>query len=147
ALALARPGVSQSRDVYLKRRRGVEQVAYAHASMERALSSTLGCLLFEDDAVSLLEEVAGLSGTEAERLRRRFARGEADSVTELIAACARLNVPETAARAAAAMMPSEAYSYCKAHALATAGIGWRQLALRVRCPIAFWCACLNHREG
>src|SRR5262249_3985225 len=42
ALALARPGCSQARDVYLKRRRGLEPVTYAHPSLERALSATLG---------------------------------------------------------------------------------------------------------
>jgi DNA polymerase III alpha subunit len=150
ALALARPAAAQARDGYLKRRRGAEQVAYAHPSMASALAATLGCLLYEDDAISLLEAVAGLSGTEADRLRRRFAGGDsaAEATAELVAACNRTNVPETSARAVASMLRTqEAYAFCKAHALAVARVGWRQLALRVRCPVSFWCATLNHHDG
>src|SRR5262249_22360063 len=137
-----------SRDVYLRRRHGAESVAYPHPAAERALSSTLGTLLYEDDSISLIEAVAGLSGSEADRLRRRFASGDVEASAELIAACNRVNVPEGAARAVAGMLrQQEAYSFCKAHALAVSSVAWKQLALRVRCPLAFWAACLNHHDG
>jgi DNA polymerase III alpha subunit len=124
ALALARPGCAAARDMYLKRRCGKEQVTYAHPSMERALSATPGTLLYEDDAVTLLEAVGGLNGTEADRLRCRFAAGDVEAAAELVAACARVNVPEASARAVAAMLRAqEVYSFCKAHALAVASVG------------------------
>src|SRR5262249_3763141 len=83
-------------------------------------------------------------------LRRRFAApdGAAEATAELLAACAKADVPEQAARTVAAVLRAqEAYSFCASHALALARMAWEQLRLRVRCPVAFWCACLNHHEG
>lgn len=148
-LALVREGAKASREPYLKRRHGAEPVAYPHPRAEAALSATYGCLVYEDDAVSLIQSVAGVSGAEADRLRRLFASddGAPEATAQLIEACARADVPEPVARSVAATLRQRGYAFCKSHALALANVAWNQCRLRVRCPVAFWCAALRHHDG
>lgn len=148
ALALARPGAAAGRELYLRRRHGVEPVKYFHERAEPALRETLGVLLYDDDAITLIESLAGVTGCEADRLRRLFAGGDAAAEGELVAACSRVGVPEQVARVAASGLRNlEAYTFCKAHALAVARVAWGLCLLRVSCPVAFWLACLNNHEG
>lgn len=149
-LALSRPGALPSLETYLRRRHGVEPVRYVHEKTEPALRDTLGCLLYEDDAITLIEGLAGVNGTEADRLRRLFADddGAAQATTELISACSRVGVSEQTARAVAGgLRDLKKYHFCKAHAMAMARVVWGLASLRVRCPVGFWCAALNNHEG
>ena len=100
ALALARPGAAAGRELYLRRRHGVEPVKHVHERAEPALRGTLGVLLYDDDAITLIESLAGVTGCEADRLRRLFAGGDAAAEGELVAACSRVGVPEQVARVA-----------------------------------------------
>lgn len=149
ALALARPGCASSRSPYLKRRRGVEDVEYLHASLEPILRQTLGTILYEDDALSVIEALAGCTATEADTLRRRLAdRLTAEQASDdLVCACVPRGVGQHQARAIAAVLrQSEAYTFCGAHASALARHCWTQAATKARLPLAFWLASLNNRE-
>jgi DNA polymerase III alpha subunit len=149
-LALARPGAAPGRELYLRRRHGAEPIRYVHERAEAALRETLGVLLYDDDAITLIESVAGLTGVEADRLRRLFAGGDgaAEATAQLAAACSQAGVPEQAARAVAAGLRNlEAYTFCKAHGLAVARVAWDLCLLRASCPVAFWASCLNNHGG
>ena len=69
-----RPGVGANDGVrlYIRRRTGQEPVAYDHPLERGALERTLGVILFQDQVNQLGIQVAGLSPSEADRLRRAF---------------------------------------------------------------------------
>src|SRR5204862_4408684 len=71
-VALIRPGpiVGQMVHPYLRRRRNLEPVTYAHPSLEPVLARTLGVPLFQEQLLRMAMVVAGFSGGEAEELRR-----------------------------------------------------------------------------
>jgi hypothetical protein len=101
----------------------------------------------DDDAITLIESLAGVTGTEADRRRRLFADGDgaAEATAELVAACCSAGVQDQLARfVASGLRNLESYTFCKSHALATARVAWAQCLLRVCYPTAFWLACLNH---
>ena len=71
-VALIRPGPIQGGSVhpYIRRRNGIDPVAYDHPSMAPALRKTLGVPLFQEQLMQLAVDCAGFSAAEADQLRR-----------------------------------------------------------------------------
>ncbi len=67
-VALIRPGPIQGGSVhpYIRRRNGLDPVAYDHPSMESALQKTLGVPLFQEQLMQLAVDCAGFSAAEAD---------------------------------------------------------------------------------
>ena len=74
-VAIVRPGPIQGGMVhpYLRRRRGLEPVAYPSAEVERVLQRTLGVPIFQEQVMELAMVAAGFTPGEADRLRRSMA--------------------------------------------------------------------------
>src|SRR6185295_15108427 len=73
-VAIIRPGpiVGDMVHPYLKRRKGIEPVTYAHPDLEPVLKRTLGVPLFQEQLLKMAMVCARFSGGEAEELRRAF---------------------------------------------------------------------------
>ena len=73
-IAIIRPGpiVGDMVHPYVRRRRGREQVSYAHPTLEPILARTLGVPLFQEQLLRMAMVAAGFTGSEAEELRRAF---------------------------------------------------------------------------
>jgi hypothetical protein len=73
-IAIIRPGpiIGQMVHPYLARRAGRQHVAYPHPSLEPILRRTLGVPLFQEQLLRMGMVAAGLTGGEAEELRRAF---------------------------------------------------------------------------
>lgn len=71
-VALIRPGPIQGGSVhpYIRRRNGIDPVAYEHPCMARALEKTLGIPLFQEQLMTLAVDCAGFTAGEADQLRR-----------------------------------------------------------------------------
>ena len=74
-VAIVRPGPIQGDMVhpYLRRRQGLEQVAYPSKELEAVLTKTLGVPLFQEQAMKIAIVAAGFTPSEADRLRRAMA--------------------------------------------------------------------------
>jgi error-prone DNA polymerase len=74
-VAIVRPGPIQGGMVhpYLRRRRGLEPVRYAHPALVPVLERTLGVPLFQEQVMKMAVEVGGFSPGEADALRRAMA--------------------------------------------------------------------------
>jgi error-prone DNA polymerase len=73
-IAIIRPGpiIGQMVHPYLARRAGRQPVVYPHPSLEPILERTLGVPLFQEQLLRMGMVAAGLTGGEAEELRRAF---------------------------------------------------------------------------
>ncbi len=71
-VAIIRPGPIQGNAVhpYLRRRQGVEPVAYLHPSLEPVLRETLGVILYQEQVMEIAIRVAGFSAAESDGFRR-----------------------------------------------------------------------------
>jgi error-prone DNA polymerase len=74
-VAIVRPGPIQGDMVhpYLRRRQGLEEVAYPSSELEAVLKKTLGVPLFQEQAMKIAIVAAGFTPSEADRLRRAMA--------------------------------------------------------------------------
>ncbi|HSU25545.1 MAG TPA: DNA polymerase III subunit alpha, partial [Pyrinomonadaceae bacterium] len=79
-VAIIRPGpvVGKMLKGYLARRQGKEPIDYMHPSFEPFLKRTLGVPLFQEQLLRMAMVIAGLSGGEAEELRRAMGFKRAD---------------------------------------------------------------------
>jgi error-prone DNA polymerase len=82
-VAIIRPGPIQGNAVhpYLRRRQGLEPVAYLHPSLEPVLRETLGVILYQEQVMQIAITVAGFSAGESDGFRR--AMGTWRSSTEM----------------------------------------------------------------
>ncbi|HEV8698449.1 MAG TPA: PHP domain-containing protein [Candidatus Limnocylindrales bacterium] len=71
-VAIIRPGPIQGNAVhpYLRRKQGLEPVAYLHPSLEPVLKDTLGVILYQEQVMRIAIEVAGFSPAESDGFRR-----------------------------------------------------------------------------
>ena len=71
-VAIIRPGPIQGNAVhpYLRRKQGLEPVAYLHPSLEPVLRDSLGVILYQEQVMRIAIEVAGFSPAESDGFRR-----------------------------------------------------------------------------
>jgi error-prone DNA polymerase len=71
-VAIIRPGPIQGNAVhpYLRRKQGLEPVAYLHPSLEPVLKDTLGVILYQEQVMRIAIEVAGFSPGDSDGFRR-----------------------------------------------------------------------------
>src|SRR5690349_23186341 len=71
-VAIIRPGPIQGNAVhpYLRRKQGLEPVAYLHPSLEPVLKDTLGVILYQEQVMRIAIEVAGFTPAASDGFRR-----------------------------------------------------------------------------
>ncbi|MDA0700682.1 MAG: DNA polymerase III subunit alpha, partial [bacterium] len=155
-IALIRPGPIQSGTVhpYLKRRRGIEPVAYWHPALEPILAKSYGVLLFQEDVLRIAVHFAGMSWTEADAFRKRVSGfrelADIDADRHRFVAGARTTSSATEAEAQAvfdAIKAYQGYGFAESHAWAFALHAYASAWLRVHHPAAFLAAILTEQPG
>jgi DNA polymerase III subunit alpha len=75
-VALYRPGPLGAglTDSFIKRKNGLEEVAYEHESMKPALGTTYGVLVYQEQVMQISKEVCGFSGGDADTLRKAIGK-------------------------------------------------------------------------
>jgi DNA-directed DNA polymerase III PolC len=155
ALALIRPGAASvgAKESFIRRRRGLEPVRVAHPLLEPLLGETQGLMLYEDDALRVIQALTGLSAPDADRFRKRVAKHRTEEqarilTEEFLAACTRNRIPRAVAEELWVQLAKfNQYSFCKSHAVSYGLIAWRAAYLKVHAPCAFWTAALNNNQG
>ena len=151
-VAIIRPGPIQGDAVhpYLRRRQGLEPVTYLHPSLEPILSETKGVILYQEQILRIVIEIAGYSAGEADRFRRAMnrhrSRLEMQSLhDEFVGRCIApggldIDVAETLFRSVAGFAE---FGFCKSHAAAFARTVYETAWLRLEYPAHWLCALLN----
>ena len=152
-VAIIRPGpiVGQMVHPYLKRRKGIEQVAYPHPSLEPILARTLGVPLFQEQLLRMAMVAAGFSGGEAEELRRAFGFKRSEKRMQQIEGklrdgMARQGITGDAAEEIIRSITSFAlYGFPESHAASFALLVYASAYLKAHYPAAFFTAMLNNQ--
>ena len=150
-VAIVRPGPIQGDMVhpYLRRRQGLEPVAYPSPELERVLSKTLGIPLFQEQAMRIAIVAAGFTPSEADGLRRAMAtfrrsgtiHGFKDKFIQGI--LGRGYEKDFAERCFKQIEGFADYGFPESHAASFALIVYVSAWLRRHYPAAFACALLN----
>jgi error-prone DNA polymerase len=151
-VAIIRPGPIQGDAVhpYLRRRQGLEPVTYMHPSLEPILAETKGVIIFQEQILRIVMEIAGYSAGEADRFRRAMnrhrSRIEMQSLhDEFVQRCLQhggLDI-DTAERIFKAVAGFAQFGFCKSHAAAFARTAYETAWLRLEYPVHWLCSLLN----
>lgn len=155
ALALVRPGAAGMgmKEIFIRRRQGLDSTRLAHPILARHLEETHGLMIYEDDALRLIQALTGLDAPTADNFRKRVARhqGDAEAFTllqEFVALCQPNSVPPDAiSEFWRQLVKFNQYAFCKSHAVSYGLIAWSGAWLKAHHPVAFWTAALNNNQG
>jgi error-prone DNA polymerase len=150
-VALIRPGPIQGDSVhpYIRRKRGDEQIRYAHPLLEAPLKRTLGIPLFQEQLMEIAITVAGFSPAEADKLRRAMGskRGVEEISTlrdRLYAGMARNSITGALAdQIYAKIQAFSSFGFAESHAISFALLVYASAWLKRHYPAAFCAGLLN----
>ena len=158
-VAIVRPGPIQGGAVnpYIARRQALRadpdfKIPYEHPSLQRALSETLGAIIFQDQVLEVARDFAGFRPGQAEDLRRAMSRKRSDAAIEahhrnFVEGAQRLHGVdrETAERVFAKVKGFSGFGFPKSHAAAFALLAYQSAWLRVHYGPEFLCALMNEQ--
>lgn len=154
AVALNRPGPIEGGviDLYMRRKRGEEEVSYLLPELEPILGETYGTIIYQDQVMKIASAVAGYSLGEADILRAAMGKKDKAKMTKqrekFIMGAGERGVPEETAGELFDLIAFFAgYGFNKAHSVAYGLISYQTAYLKANYPLEFMAALLNSRAG
>lgn len=83
--ALYRPGplTAGLTDKFIARKNGLEKVVYEHPLMKKALGSTYGVLVYQEQVMRIASDMCGFSGGQADTLRKAIGKKKLDLMAKM----------------------------------------------------------------
>lgn len=103
ALALYRPGPMDYIPSYTRRMHGQEKVAYKHALLEPILAETYGIIIFQEQIIRILHDLAGYTPGEADLVRSAISKKDSKKIDEsrkiFLSGCGKQGIEQETAQA------------------------------------------------
>jgi DNA polymerase III alpha subunit len=155
ALALIRPGAAEygSKELFIKRLRGEEQIEYPHPALESILGDTRGVCIFQEQVMQISQVAGEMSLAEADIMRRSSAkfsgRRDLDRLRGKFLLASGMMGLTTKQREETWMMVEKfaGFGFCKAHAATYADISYRMAYLKTHHPVEFLAAMCSAGAG
>ena len=155
ALAIIRPGAAEygSKELFVKRLRGKEKLAYPHDLLEPILRDTLGVCIYQEQVMQIARAVGKLSLAEADLVRRSSVkysgpadyerlRGKFDQAANM------MGLTKHQREQSWQMVEKFAgFGFCKAHAATYADLAYRMAYLKTHHPAEFLAAMCSAGAG
>jgi len=152
-LALYRPGPigSGMLDDFIQRKHGRKSIKYDHPKLEPILKETYGIIVYQEQVMQIASELAGLSLSEADILRRAMAKKIPEVMEQqrkkFIEGCVRQGVSEKIAfKVFDLVVYFSGYGFNRSHSAAYALISYRTAYLKANFPIEFMTALLTSEK-
>ena len=151
-VAIIRPGPIQGNAVhpYLRRRQGLEPVAYLHPSLAPILGETLGVILYQEQVMQIAITVAGFSAGESDGFRRAMGTWRSSSEMEklhrrFVDGCRATNglTDEQAEELFRQLAAFASFGFAKSHAAAFARTAYESAFLKLFYPAHFTVGLIN----
>ncbi len=164
AISLFRPGPMDSIPKYLEYRAHPEKIKYDHPLLEPILKVTSGCVIYQEQVMQIVRELAGYSLGRADLVRRAMSKKKADIMQKerhnfiygkpedadgpAIDGCIKRGVDEkTGALIFDNMMSFSSYAFNKSHAAAYAIVAYQTAYLKCLYPKEYMAALLTSVSG
>jgi DNA polymerase III alpha subunit len=153
-ISILRPGPLESgmSEQYVKRKNGDEETVYFHPALEPILKDTYGCLIYQEQSLRIAMEIAGMTESEADVLRK----GLGKKLPEIIAKCKIEFVSKAEAKGIVSKAEAEEifgwiekgqrYLFNKSHAICYALNGYYTAYQKVHFPTEFYTAWLTYSD-
>ncbi|MBS1879547.1 MAG: DNA polymerase III subunit alpha, partial [Actinobacteria bacterium] len=147
-VALYRPGAMAYIPAYAKGKKDPSSVRYPDPRMRAITEETHGCVIYQEQLMSIARQMAGFSGTEADDLRKAIGKKKRDLMATMKDQFLRgLSESNTAASVAADLWKlNEAaadYSFNKSHAACYGLIAYRTAYLKANYPAEYMAAVIS----
>lgn len=163
-ISLYRPGPMESIPKYIHNKNNPTHVKYAHPRLEDILGVTYGCIVYQEQVMRIVRELAGYSFGRSDMVRRvmskkkmdvmererhMFIHGDVDKDGNVILeGCLRRGVPEHVANGVFdEMIDFAKYAFNKSHAAGYALLAYQTAYLKTHHPVAFMAAVMTSMMG
>ncbi len=152
AIALYRPGPMDSIPTFIECRHHPDRVKFATPLLEPILRSTYGCVVYQEQVMSIFREIGGYTFGHADVVRRAMSKKKADVLLSereaFVAGALSKGVATEIAEQLFSDMESFAnYAFNKSHAAAYAVISYRTAYLKAHYPRQYFSALLTSVLG
>ena len=163
-VSLYRPGPMDQIPRYIKNKLHPDHIEYTHPALEPILNVTYGCMVYQEQVMQIVRQLAGYSLGRADLVRRAMGKKKLDVMAKerenfihgqvdengniIIPGCIRNGIDEASANKIFDEMAEFAkYAFNKSHAAAYAVVSYRTAYLKRYYPEEFMAATLNSFLG
>ena len=163
-VSLYRPGPMDQIPRYIKGKQNPGHNEYTHPSLEPILNVTYGCMVYQEQVMQIVRELAGYSLGRADLVRRAMGKKKLDVMAKereifihgqvdengnvVVPGCVRNGIDEKSANKIFDEMSEFAkYAFNKSHAACYAVVAYRTAYLKTYYPAEFMAATLNSFLG
>lgn len=159
-ISLFRPGPMDSIPAYLEAKFNPDKLTYAHPRLKRILHETYGCMVYQEQVMEIVRDLAGYSLGRSDLVRRAMAKKKKDVMEKErriflygdeesgVEGAVKRGVPAKVAEGIIAqMMDFAEYAFNKSHACAYAAIAYYTAYLKVYYKVEYMTALLNSFIG
>jgi len=155
-IALYRPGPMEFIPKYIKGKNESSQIVYECPALEPILSPTYGCIVYQEQVMQIVRELAGYSFGRSDLVRRAMSKKKESVMIkerhnfvygneeEGVPGCIKNGIPEAVANHIYDdMMDFAKYAFNKSHAAAYAVISYQTAYLKCYFPVEFMAALMT----
>ncbi|MEG0156270.1 MAG: DNA polymerase III subunit alpha, partial [Anaerovoracaceae bacterium] len=151
-ISLYRPGPMASIPTYIANKKNPKEIVYLHESLEPILSVTYGCMVYQEQVMQIVRDLAGYTYGRSDLLRRAMGKKKMDVMLaekeHFIEGAYGRGVPKDVAEEIFNQMVSFAeYAFNKSHAAAYAVVGYETGYLKAHYPVEFMAALMTSVMG
>ncbi|MFV0315119.1 MAG: DNA polymerase III subunit alpha, partial [Anaerotignum sp.] len=154
-ISLYRPGPMDFIPKYVKGKNDQENIQYTHESLIPILENTYGCIVYQEQVMQIVRDLAGYSLGRSDLVRRAMSKKKASvmaqerqnfvyGVGEEVPGCVKNGIPAEAAEKIFDEMTDFAkYAFNKSHAACYAVVGYQTAWLKTHYPVEFMAALMT----
>ena len=159
-ISLYRPGPMQSIPRFIAGKKNPSSVQYLSPILEKSLDVTYGCMVYQEQVMQIVRDIAGYSLGRSDMVRRAMAKKKQSEMEKekkvfvegAVDADGNVVVPgavrmgtgaDVALKIFGEMETFAQYAFNKSHAAAYAVVAWRTAYLKCHYPVQFMAAILN----
>lgn len=163
-ISLYRPGPMASISTYIENKKNPDKIVYVDEKLEPILSVTYGCLVYQEQVMQIVRDLAGYTYGRSDLVRRAMSKKKRDVMlqeqeyfihgkldkdgNEELKGCVKNGISEKAAQEIYNQMISFAeYAFNKSHAAAYAVLAYQTAYLKAYYPVEFMAALMTSVIG
>ena len=155
-ISLYRPGPMDFIPLYIKGKENPDKITYDHPALEKILAPTYGCIVYQEQVMQIVMELAGYTLGRSDLVRRAMSKKKADVMekerknfvygneSENVPGCINRGISEDIANKVFDEMTDFAkYAFNKSHAAAYAVVAYQTAYLKCHYPVEFMAALIS----